>query len=401
MIENPMNEIELNTAFSSDDIEEQSLINNLPVNLLCNEGKIQASEDIQRIVTSQRNAAVVTYIVFLIFSPLAFRYLMTSSDITTVNSSSQQYNVGNATITATTSWSSCTNCDFYNGFTLKELIIEVYNVTSPNLSGGFPSIAIFASHDLVNWFNFYNPNGNVSSEPYLKSWDYTKFTLNQALGLDCLGNVENSYLAICLNVYDLANSVGSGKSVGGPPFNNRCFQVYGICGAPCFDFSIVNGTISFPGQDSVNWAKGGNPSTIQVKRDITSTGRAAIVTATPIVVIMISSDYIILNERRSIGQSQDKVDEEYNRIRLWWAWINFIRSLSQLPPDPSKINAITPDINSNIAISGKPNSNSKGNYKIKVAKGYSASFNVSANHSTFEGISLHSYSESVPLDNDD
>jgi hypothetical protein len=49
----------------------------------------------------------------------------------------------------------------------------------------------------------------------------------------CLGGVYHNYLVICLNTQDLATTLALGDRIEGPPFNDRCFQMEGICGIPC------------------------------------------------------------------------------------------------------------------------------------------------------------------------
>ena len=57
------------------------------------------------------------------------------------------------------------------------------------------------------------------------------------LGAACLGNIYNNYLVACLNVRNLANQLKLGEKIKGPPFNDRCFQIEGICGVPCSSLS--------------------------------------------------------------------------------------------------------------------------------------------------------------------
>ena len=48
-----------------------------------------------------------------------------------------------------------------------------------------------------------------------------------------MGNIYNNYLVACLNVKNLANTLKKGAPIPGPPFNDRCFQLAGVCGVPC------------------------------------------------------------------------------------------------------------------------------------------------------------------------
>lgn len=51
----------------------------------------------------------------------------------------------------------------------------------------------------------------------------------------CLGQIYNNYIVACLNVKGLANKLKKGEVIDGFPFNDRCFQVAGVCGIPCSD----------------------------------------------------------------------------------------------------------------------------------------------------------------------
>lgn len=48
-----------------------------------------------------------------------------------------------------------------------------------------------------------------------------------------MGGVYPNYLVICLNTQDIATNLNLGDSIEGLPFNDRCFQMEGICGIPC------------------------------------------------------------------------------------------------------------------------------------------------------------------------
>jgi hypothetical protein len=58
--------------------------------------------------------------------------------------------IGNATLNLVTDWG-CTACIDVAGITLSKLVVETKNVTNPNMKAGFPSIAVFASQDLITW----------------------------------------------------------------------------------------------------------------------------------------------------------------------------------------------------------------------------------------------------------
>lgn len=60
-----------------------------------------------------------------------------------------------------------------------------------------------------------------------------KLPSNFSSGAACMGSIYNNYLVACLNVKNLANTLKKGAPIPGPPFNDRCFQLAGVCGVPC------------------------------------------------------------------------------------------------------------------------------------------------------------------------
>jgi hypothetical protein len=68
---------------------------------------------------------------------------------------------------------------------------------------------------------------------FIDNWEYTKFNLFNGTDIACLGGVFHNYLILCLNTFDLATTLHLGDPVRGPPFNDRCFQMKGMCGIPC------------------------------------------------------------------------------------------------------------------------------------------------------------------------
>lgn len=81
-------------------------------------------------------------------------------------------------------------------------------------------------------------------EPYIDSWEHTRINLLNGSGMACLGRVFHNYIVGCLNVRDIALELNKGDLIEGPPFNDRCFMVEGICGVPCLD-SDANGQQPF------------------------------------------------------------------------------------------------------------------------------------------------------------
>ena len=117
-------------------------------NLVTNDD-FKDSEAFTALVTKERPRALIIYIFFVLFTPLVFRYAMYSAAEDTIYET-KLYKTGNATIDVFTNWA-CEDCDGVEGVTLQQLDIEVKNVTSPDFESGFPSIAVFASQDMVNW----------------------------------------------------------------------------------------------------------------------------------------------------------------------------------------------------------------------------------------------------------
>ena len=171
----------------------------------------------------------ITFI-FIAGSPWVFRYAVASNN--SMNPTSPALGpIGNATVSMNTAWANCNGCNNYDGVTLQSLLITVTNVTYPSLRSGIPSLAIFASKDLVNWYNFYSPHSRQQS--YISDWYYSEFNVSQEDGIACIGDVYSTYLVACLNVKNLASTYTLGETISGPPFNDRCFMLQGICGVPC------------------------------------------------------------------------------------------------------------------------------------------------------------------------
>ena len=123
-------------------------------------------------------------------------------------------------------------------------------------------------YNSMNRYNFYKPL-NIDG-PYIKNWDsseiiinsnyyynistksfskqsgtkcheyfiYTNCLVNSILFIElaCLGAVpQKTYLVICLNNQDIAKEYSLGQPVQPAYFNDRCFNVHGVCGVPCAD----------------------------------------------------------------------------------------------------------------------------------------------------------------------
>ena len=104
----------------------------------------------QKFITQERNLFLLWFLFFIITSPLIFRYSMGSNLILT-KSKLTSIPPTNGTIEIQTNWNECIACKDVYGVTLYNLTVVVSNVTSPNPNAQTPSIALFASQDLVSW----------------------------------------------------------------------------------------------------------------------------------------------------------------------------------------------------------------------------------------------------------
>ena len=111
--------------------------------------KMKTTDAYENLMGQERPIGILFYGIFLVLCPLVFRYAMLAS-IKVTSASPQLKEVGNATLELITTWS-CTPCTSVAGITLSSLQVRATNVTNPNMQAGFPSIAIFASQDLVHW----------------------------------------------------------------------------------------------------------------------------------------------------------------------------------------------------------------------------------------------------------
>jgi hypothetical protein len=111
--------------------------------------KHRPTDQFFKVISRERPIAIFLTALFMVVSPLVFRYAMYSS-VTAGQPETKYYAVGNGTLALETEWG-CTTCTETEGITLSAITIKVDNVTSPDVEGGFPSIALFASQDMVTW----------------------------------------------------------------------------------------------------------------------------------------------------------------------------------------------------------------------------------------------------------
>ena len=111
--------------------------------------KHRPTDQFFKVVSRERPVAIFLTVLFMVVSPLVFRYALYSS-VTADVPETKYYDVGNATMSIETTWG-CTACSETEGITLSAITVNVDNVTSPNVEGGFPSIAVFASQDMKTW----------------------------------------------------------------------------------------------------------------------------------------------------------------------------------------------------------------------------------------------------------
>lgn len=191
---------------------------------------VKATETYEQVILQERSLFLLAYLIFVVVSPLIFRYAM-GSNLVPLKGSTQFLPTDNATLASYTDWGQCMSCRAVYGVTLYNLTVVVSNVTSPDPNGRTPSLAVFASQDMNHWYNAYHPKR--VQDAFIDNWDSTTFTLFNGTEIACLGGVYHNYLVICLNTQDIATTLTLGQMVEGPPFNDRCFQMEGICGIPC------------------------------------------------------------------------------------------------------------------------------------------------------------------------
>jgi hypothetical protein len=199
------------------------------------------TKEFQELLKKERPPAIFVTILFMLLSPLVFRYAMYSSSTAPIDKKYKIYETGNATLDFQSNWK-CVDCQGVKGVTLNMVTVGVHNVTNPDFVAGFPSVAIFASQDLKIWYNYFSTMSDESafeidvSKGYISNYDSNEIEINSSF-VSCLGGVYNNYLVACLNLGNIAGTTKKGETVNGPPFNDRCFQVQGICGVPCVDLS--------------------------------------------------------------------------------------------------------------------------------------------------------------------
>lgn len=111
---------------------------------------VKPTEAYEQVMFQERSLFLLAYLIFVIFSPLVFRYSM-GSNLVPLKGETHLLNTNNATLATYTDWSECITCRDVYGVTLYNLTVVVSNVTSPNPDGRTPSLAVFASQDLINW----------------------------------------------------------------------------------------------------------------------------------------------------------------------------------------------------------------------------------------------------------
>jgi hypothetical protein len=115
---------------------------------------IKSTETYERLMSQERTLFLVWFALFVVVGPLVFRYAM-GSNIVDDRERITLRPLTNATISAYTDWQECISCQDVYGVTLYNLTVEVSNVTSPLPDGNTPSLAVFASQDMINWYNLF------------------------------------------------------------------------------------------------------------------------------------------------------------------------------------------------------------------------------------------------------
>jgi hypothetical protein len=112
---------------------------------------MKSTESYEKFMSQERNLFLFWFIIFILLSPLVFRYAMGSNLIIT-KKTQILLPPTNATLFAKTEWDQCIPCRDYYGVTLYNVTINIFNVTSPDPDAKTPSIAVFASQDLTHWY---------------------------------------------------------------------------------------------------------------------------------------------------------------------------------------------------------------------------------------------------------
>lgn len=112
---------------------------------------MRSTDSYEKFMSQERKLFLFWFFIFLFLSPLVFRYAMGSNVITT-KTKDILLAPNNATLFVKTQWDQCIPCIGYYGVTLKNVTINIVNVTSPDPDAKTPSIAVFASQDLTNWY---------------------------------------------------------------------------------------------------------------------------------------------------------------------------------------------------------------------------------------------------------
>lgn len=115
---------------------------------------VKATDHYEQVMMQERSLFLVAYFIFVVISPLIFRYAM-GSNLVAVKASTKYMATDNATISTYTDWGECMSCRSIYGVTLYNLTVVVNNVTSPDPNGRTPSLAVFASQDLENWYKVF------------------------------------------------------------------------------------------------------------------------------------------------------------------------------------------------------------------------------------------------------
>ena len=111
---------------------------------------VKSTEGYEQIMLQERSLFLLWFFVFVVLSPLVFRYAM-GSNILNETATLTLTKTDNASLYSITQWDECIECRDVMGVTLFNLTVIANNVTSPDPKGKTPSLAVFASQDFETW----------------------------------------------------------------------------------------------------------------------------------------------------------------------------------------------------------------------------------------------------------
>lgn len=111
---------------------------------------VKNTQEYETLMIQERSLYLFWFFILAVASPLVFRYGM-GSNVVDKTRTVKLKDLNNASLFVNTDWESCIECEGYPGMTLRNITIDISNVTNPNPNGNIPSIALFATQDFETW----------------------------------------------------------------------------------------------------------------------------------------------------------------------------------------------------------------------------------------------------------